>query len=73
MVDLRLLSGAPKCTIIETFNGKVMMLHGGEKKEFGSLDDCKKHVSESGFETNVSHIFGTSIGREILKAKGGVQ
>jgi hypothetical protein len=71
MVDFRLLNGAPKITVIETFDSRAVIVRPGERLEFGSFAECKKHVEKRGLEVNVSHIFGSSIKREIQKEKGG--
>jgi hypothetical protein len=71
MVDFRLLNGNPKITVIETFDSRGVSVRPGERLEFGSFEECKKHVEKHGLEVNVSHIFGNSIGREIQKAEGG--
>jgi hypothetical protein len=72
LTDFRLLNGAPKITVIETFDSRAVIVRPGERLEFVSLEECKKHVEKHELEINISHIFGNSIGREIQKAKGGV-
>ncbi len=65
MTDFRLLNGNKKVTLIEMFNGHAIMISPDDRVEFESLDECKKHVSGAGFEVNISHLFGSSIRREI--------
>ncbi len=65
MVDFRLLNGAPKTTVIETFDSRAIIVRSGERHEFGSLEECKKHIEERGLEVNISHIFGSSIARKV--------
>ncbi len=71
MTDFRILNGSPKVTVIETFDSRAVIVRPRERLEFGSLEECKKHVEKQGMEINISHIFGNSIKREIQKAKGG--
>jgi hypothetical protein len=65
-----LLNGNKKVTVIETFDSRALILSPGERLEFPSLDKCKDHIIQTGFEISISHIFGSSIQREIQKAKG---
>jgi len=65
MVDFRLLNGAKKVTLIETFDSRALILSPGERLEFPSLAKCKEHISENGLEIDISHIFGSSIQREV--------
>lgn len=73
MADFRLLNGAPKTTVIETFDSRAVIVRSGERLEFVSLEECKKYIERYGLEINISHVFGSSIKREIQKAKGGSQ
>ncbi len=61
-----------KVTIIETFDSRALIVSPEGRKEFISLEQCKGYVAEAGFEANISHLFGSSIQREIQKAKEGV-
>lgn len=65
MTDFRLLNGAPKTTVIETFDSRALIVSPGERLEFGSLEECKKHAEKHGLEVNISFIFGSSIKRQI--------
>ncbi len=73
MTDFRLLNGAPKITVIETFDSKAVGVRPGERLEFETLEELKKHIEKYGLEVNISHVFGSSIQRQIQDAKGGTQ
>lgn len=69
MTDFRfpLLNGNKKVTVVETFDNRALVLSPGERLEFPSLEACKKHISESELEINISYIFGSNIERQIQK------
>ena len=67
MADFRILNGGPKATLIETFDGKGLLIASGWSAGFKSLEEAKAFVNQAGIEVNVSHIFGSSIAREIKK------
>jgi hypothetical protein len=67
MTDFRLLNGGTKCTVIETFDGRAVLLYGGERKEFPCLEECKKHIVEEKLEVNIEFLFGSPTKRELQK------
>ena len=69
MVELRLLNGSKKITVIETFDSHAVIISPEGRQEFKSLEKCKEYISEAGFEVNISHLFGSSIKREIQNQK----
>ena len=64
--DFRLLNGGKKATVLERFDGSVLLLCGGSRREFGSLAECKKQIEAEGIEVNVYHLFGSSLKRELI-------
>lgn len=70
MVDFRLLNGAPKVTLLERVDNSAALVAPGLKEEFTNMKDAMEFASHKGMEINISHVFGTSMGREIQKAKG---
>ena len=52
----------PKCTVIERFDGSVIVLgpwsedHKQEKLEFKNLEDCKLELAKKGWEVNAAFV-----------------
>jgi hypothetical protein len=64
-MNLELLNGRPKCTLIEAFDGKVFILAKQFRREFINLTEAKNFVNEQGWEVNVGIIHGSPILRRI--------
>jgi hypothetical protein len=65
---LLLLNGNPKCTLIESFDGKAIVLADGKRLEFNSLKEARSFVEISDLEINCAFLHGSSI-----KRAGGFQ
>jgi hypothetical protein len=58
-MDIRLLNGNPKCTLIQRFDNHVVVLTSGKKNKkqvFNSMDKAKLFVHGNNYEVNVEHI-----------------
>jgi hypothetical protein len=57
MQDPMLLNGKPRCTLIQKFNGKVVVVVPGsmEKLYFNNVDEAAHGVEEKGWVVAVSH------------------
>ncbi len=63
MVDLLLLNDGTKCTLLETFEGKAVVLIDGKRLEFKNLNEAKHFVAESKIEVNCCHLHGCNLKR----------
>ena len=70
-MERELLNGHPKCTVIERFDGTVLLI-GPEytRDEFKSLKECKKVIERKEWEVNISFIKGSPIKRECMGWEG---
>jgi len=64
MPDPRMLNGGKKGTAIVRFDHTAMMVVNGEKKEFKNIEKMKEFKERKKIETNIEHIFPTSIRSE---------
>jgi len=59
MKDFRLLNGKPRCTILESFDGMIIVIGPNivksNHKEMGKAFDF---IEKSYWETNISHLHG---------------
>lgn len=61
-----LLNGHVRCTLIETFNGDVIVIRPGFKQEFGrDLQAARKFIEDSKWEISVAIIKGSPVQRKI--------
>jgi hypothetical protein len=61
-----ILNGAPKCTLIESFDGSASVLRSGKKHACKNLDEAKKLIERMGWEINIDHLFGSQVQRRII-------
>ena len=66
-MDLALLNGHPKCSLIESFRGEVSVIRPGFKKEFLTIREAQRFIFKQGWEINVEIIKGTAILRQMRK------
>jgi hypothetical protein len=64
-MDLALLNGNPKCTLIESFYGKVFVVRPGAKYHCPNLEKAKELIQKEGWEVNIAIIKGSSILRRL--------
>jgi hypothetical protein len=60
-----LLNGHPKCTLIESFPGRVFVIRPGFKQEFKELSEAKGFITGMGWEINVAFTKGSNIKRRM--------
>jgi hypothetical protein len=61
-----LLNGHPKCTLIESFDGKVFIVRSGKKHQCRKgLERAKKLIERMGWEVNIDHVKGSPILRRM--------
>ena len=66
-MERELLNGHPKCTVIERFDGTVLLIGPDQTRdEFKSLKECKKVLERNEWEVNISFIKGSPIIREYM-------
>jgi hypothetical protein len=67
-----LLNGKPKCSLIECFDGEVIIIRPGFKKSFGknNLKEAQKFIEEQGWESSIEFIMGSHLKRNILNFRG---
>ena len=66
-MERELLNGHPKCTVIERFDGTVLLIGPDYMRgEFKSLKECKKVIGRKKWEVNISFIKGSPIIREYM-------
>jgi hypothetical protein len=70
MTDFRLLNGRPKATIIERFDGSILLLGPDRsKRERPSIRSCIDFAKKKGWEVNIEHIRKTTSGGGIWMKK----
>lgn len=63
-MDFRLLNGAPKATVIQRFNGEVVVIPPTKAKskhmpDFGKdLHAAREYILKQGWEINLAHVHG---------------
>ncbi len=62
-MDLVLLNGNPKCTLIERFDGQVFVVRPGSKRRCANLGEAKKFIEKQGWEVNIAIIKGSPLRR----------
>lgn len=63
VTDERLLNGSPRCTLIESFKGSVIVL--GPTRECKTLHDsveaAVKYIEDQGWKIVIDHIHGPKV------------
>ncbi len=55
-MDLALLNGKPRCTLIQRFNGEVLLVGPrGKKIECKALREAEKYAGKVGWAIGVTH------------------
>lgn len=73
-MDFRLLNGAPKVTLIESFSGEVLLIPPtrDSKIEFSTIHEARDYVVSKNWEIHVVHLHGLTpiirdrVGKAIL-------
>jgi hypothetical protein len=60
-----LLNGHPKCTVIQSFDGRVSVIRPGVKHHCENLNDAKELIQKQGWEINIAFIKGSPILRSL--------
>jgi hypothetical protein len=58
-----LLNGKPRCTIIETFDGRGIVAKPGFKEKFKNLNAAKAFIQEKDWQVNIHFIKGSPLFR----------
>lgn len=65
-MDIELLNGKPRCTLIESFMGKVFLIKPPDfKREFATLEKAKEWVQKKNWDINISFVKGSKTLRDI--------
>lgn len=57
MNDPMLLNGKPRCTLIQSFNGLVIVIGPGGKfrKEWGTIEEANEMIEKRGWVISIVH------------------
>jgi hypothetical protein len=59
MIDERILNGAPRCTLIESFKGSVIVIAPDcQRTEYPTVEAANQVIKDNGWVISVDHIHG---------------